>query len=164
MTGVVPNSLLERTDPIGPAGRSTVSGTADGAALKQTADDPRIKEAAKQFEAVLLRQMLSCLEKTTSSSTGSQSPGGSIYGSMVVNTVADAIANAGGLGLASLLTKSLQAAAPGADHTGKTMGKTPALDSGEKPKSKLSSRATQPLAVNSGPPLGSASLHEGRPK
>jgi len=160
MTGVVPNSLLERTDPIGPAGRSTVSGTADGAALKQTADDPRIKEAAKQFEAVLLRQMLSCLEKTTSSSTGSQSPGGSIYGSMVVNTVADAIANAGGLGLASLLTKSLQAAAPGADHTGKTL----ALDSGEKPKSKLSSRATQPLAVNSGPPLGPASLHEGRPK
>jgi Rod binding domain-containing protein len=109
---------------------------------------------------VLLRQMLSCLEKTTSSSTGSQSPGGSIYGSMVVNTVADAIANAGGLGLASLLTKSLQAATPGADHT----SKTPALDSGVNPKSKLSSRATQPLAVNHGPPLVASPIREGRPK
>ena len=157
MTVVVPNSLLARTDPSGPAGRGTVNGTADSADLKQTADDPRIKEAAKQFEAVLLRQMLSCLEKTTSSSTGSQSPGGSIYGSMVVNTVADAIANAGGLGLASLLTKSLQAAAPGADHT----GKTPALDSGVNPK--LLSRATQPLTVNDGPPLGTATLRAGRP-
>ena len=160
MTVVVPNSLLERPDPTGPAGRSTVNRTPDSAALKQTADDPRIKEAATQFEAVLLRQMLSCLEKTTSSSTGSQSPGGSIYGSMVVNTVADAIANAGGLGLASLLTKSLRATAPGADRT----SRTPALDSGPNPKSKVSERVTQPLAVNSGLPMGALFLREDRPK
>lgn len=71
--------------------------------------DPRLAEAAKQFEAVFIRQMLSSLEKTTGSSADTHTSGGAIYGSMVVNTVADAIANAGGLGLASLLTKSVQA-------------------------------------------------------
>jgi len=160
MTVVVPNTLLERPEPSGPTARSAASGTANSATSKQTADDPRIKEAATQFEAVLLRQMLSCLEKTTSSSTGTQSPGGSIYGSMVVNTVADAIAKAGGLGLASLLTKSLQAAAPGADQS----GKIPALDTDLNPKSKLSVRVTQPLAVNNGPLLEASSLREARPK
>lgn len=160
MTVVMPNSLLERTEPNGLGGSVIASGTSNSAALKQTADDPRIKEAATQFEAVLLRQMLSSLEKATSSSTGSQSTGGSIYGSMVVNTVADAIANAGGLGLASLLTKSLQAAAPGADHT----SKTPLLDSDLHPKSQPLSRAAQPLAVNNGPPLGTSPVSEGRPK
>jgi peptidoglycan hydrolase FlgJ len=159
MTVVVPNSLLERAET-GTVGPSQASGNANSAALRQTADDPRIKEAATQFEAVLLRQMLSSLEKATSSSTGSQSTGGSIYGSMVVNTVADAIANAGGLGLASLLTKSLQAAAPGAE----SKSKASALDAGVNPKSNLSSRATQPLAVDNGPPLVALSLRQGRLK
>ncbi len=157
MTALVPSSLLHRTEANGQARRSAINGTASSAALNQTADDPRIKEAATQFEAVLLRQMLSSLEKATNSSAGSQSTGGSIYGSMVVNTVADAIANAGGLGLASLLTKSLQYIATGARKT----GTAPPLGSDMTEKSKPSSNATQPQAVNSGPPLGGLLLRGG---
>ena len=160
MTVLVPSSLLERTEANGQARRSAANGTVSSVALNQTADDPRIKEAATQFEAVLLRQMLSSLEKTTNSSAGSQSTGGSIYGSMVVNTVADAIANAGGLGLASLLTKSLQNVVPGAHNT----SQTPSLGSDVALKSMPPSNAAQPQAVNSGPPLGGLFLREGKPK
>ena len=61
-----------------------------------TGEDARLKEAAVQFEAVFVRQMLSSLEKAAGSPMGNQSSGGSIYGSMVVSPVADAIAHAGG--------------------------------------------------------------------
>ena len=96
--------------------------------VEPAAMDPRIKEAASQFEAVFLRQMLSSLEKTTSSATGGQSGGGSIYGSMVVNTVADAIAKAGGIGLADMLTKSLQMNQQGAPRPHNAL--TPASNPG----------------------------------
>lgn len=160
MTPAVPNPTFERTDSSGSVGRGAASATTSSSALKQTAEDPRIKEAATQFEAVLLRQMLSSLEKTTNSSTGSKSTGGSIYGSMVVNTVADAIANAGGLGLASLLTKSLQTVASGAG----SMSKPPALGSDLTPKSKLLLNAAQPLSVNGGHPPVASGLREGQSK
>jgi peptidoglycan hydrolase FlgJ len=87
-------------------------------------DDPRLKEAAVQFEAVFVRQMLSCLEKAAGSPMGNQTSGGSIYGSMVVNSVADAVAHAGGLGLSSMLMKSLSAH----DSRGSTTGTTLKLD------------------------------------
>jgi Rod binding domain-containing protein len=105
MTAAISNVLQSPVDanrqPNGAHSSATVAGKSD------SAEDPRLKEAAAQFEAVLLRQMLQCLEKTTNSSTTGQSSGGSIYGSMVVNTVADAVARAGGLGLASVIAKSV---------------------------------------------------------
>ena len=87
---------------------SGTSSTADGTAAVNKNDEARLKEAAVQFESVLVRQMLSCLEKATSSPLGNHASGGSIYGSMVVNSVAEAVARAGGLGLSSLIVKSLQ--------------------------------------------------------
>ena len=41
-----------------------------------TGDDPRLKEAAVQFEAVFVRQMLSSLEKAAGTPVGHQTSGG----------------------------------------------------------------------------------------
>jgi Rod binding domain-containing protein len=71
-------------------------------------DAHRLEQAAREFEAVFLRQMLSSLERTTRvSSKGNAQAGQQTYGSMIVDSVADAVAKAGGLGVAEMLTNSL---------------------------------------------------------
>jgi flagellar protein FlgJ len=70
-------------------------------------ESKRLEDASRQFEAVLLRQMLSSLERTTSTQAGKDA-GSNLYGSMVVDAVADAISQAGGLGLASMLKRTLE--------------------------------------------------------
>jgi len=67
----------------------------------------KLDDAARQFEAVFLRQMLSSLERTTSTPAGKEA-GSNLYGSMMVDAVADAISRAGGMGLASMLKHSLE--------------------------------------------------------
>lgn len=70
--------------------------------------DSKLQQAAKEFEAVFLRQMLAALERTTK--VGDRGPniaGQQTYGSMVVEAVADAVANAGGLGMANTISTSL---------------------------------------------------------
>jgi Rod binding domain-containing protein len=70
----------------------------------EPATAPReMQEAAKQFEAIFVRQLLSSLERTTQGSAGG------VYGSMVVGTMADAIAEAGGLGLRQEILHALSA-------------------------------------------------------
>jgi flagellar protein FlgJ len=80
---------------------------------------PEVARAAREFEAIFLRQMLTSLEKTGHmGSTGST--GSDVYGSMMVGALADAVASAGGVGLAKYVTTSLvhpaapPPAAPGA--------------------------------------------------
>ena len=85
---------------------------------KAAASD-RLKRAAQDFEAVFLRQMLSCLEKTTKvSSQGHNIAGQETYGSMIVDAVAEAVAKGGGLGLANVMARAMdekvQSAMPGA--------------------------------------------------
>jgi peptidoglycan hydrolase FlgJ len=84
------------------------------------AKNPRLLRAAKEFEAIFLRQMLKSLEKTTSMGSPSQtSTAQRTYGSMVVSTLADSISSAGGLGLGEVIAKSLSGASsarpPGKD-------------------------------------------------
>ncbi|HEY2407700.1 MAG TPA: hypothetical protein VGI10_16950 [Polyangiaceae bacterium] len=78
------------------------------------APDPRVVKAARDFEAIFVRQMLRSLEKTTSLGTGHAAAGSSTYGSMVVNAMSEAVSSAGGLGLSDVLVKSFAAAHPGA--------------------------------------------------
>jgi peptidoglycan hydrolase FlgJ len=78
-----------------------------------TTADPRLREAARQFEAVFLRVMLTSLEKTTK--IGGATPlaaGQSAYGSMVVDALSEALSASGGIGLQESLLKSLGAQAP----------------------------------------------------
>ncbi len=70
--------------------------------------DPRVQKAARDFEAIFVRQMLKPLEKTTAAGAGAEAqPGENTYGSMIVGALADAISKAGGLGLADEVGKSL---------------------------------------------------------
>lgn len=63
-------------------------------------------KAAQQFEALLLRHVLKSLEKTTKIGASSEnSP--SAYRSMIVDALADGIAQSGGLGLAEMIARSL---------------------------------------------------------
>jgi Rod binding domain-containing protein len=72
--------------------------------------DPKALKAAKDFEAIFLRTLLSSLEKTTSVKGGGKlDTGQSTYGSMVVGAMADQISGGGGIGLADIVAKSLTA-------------------------------------------------------
>jgi Rod binding domain-containing protein len=90
---------------------SAIHGAQGAAAAKQAEQvDPKALKAAKDFEAIFLRTLLSSLEKTTSMSGGGKlNTGQSTYGSMVVGAMADQISSTGGIGLADIVAKSLAA-------------------------------------------------------
>jgi Rod binding domain-containing protein len=79
-------------------------------AAKPEPADPKTLKAAREFEAIFLRTLLSSLEKTTSVKGGGKlDTGQSTYGSMVVGAMADQISQGGGIGLADIVAKSLTA-------------------------------------------------------
>jgi Rod binding domain-containing protein len=91
---------------------SAISGS-HGAGATKTAEvvDPKALKAARDFEAIFLRSLLSSLEKTTAVSGGGKlNTSQSTYGSMVVGALADNISGSGGIGLADVIAKSLSAA------------------------------------------------------
>jgi Rod binding domain-containing protein len=97
------------TLPISGVLPQAVSGAA-GAAKAEPAVDPKALQAARDFEAIFLRTLLSSLEKTTGvSGSGKPNTGQSTYGSMVVGALADKISGNGGIGLAEIVAKSLSA-------------------------------------------------------
>ena len=69
-------------------------------------ESKKLGDAARQFEAVFLRQILSSVERAASVQ-GGKAAGSNLYGSMLVDAVADSISRSGGMGLASMLVKSL---------------------------------------------------------
>jgi flagellar protein FlgJ len=89
--------------PIGSIGSATAAAPA-----KTDAPDPKTLQAARDFEAIFVRQMLKSLEKTTAAGCGTQaSAGEKTYGSMIVDTLSESISKAGGLGLADVIARSL---------------------------------------------------------
>ena len=83
-------------------------------------DPAAIKKAASQFEAIILRQLLapSVEPMMAGSLGGAKGSGGSVYGYMLTDTLANSLAQGGGLGLARILERQLApktAAAPAAD-------------------------------------------------
>jgi Rod binding domain-containing protein len=75
---------------------------------------PELLEAARQFEGLLLRQMLKSLERTASIDPGGARTN-SAYRSLVVDALADGISRAGGAGFAEVVARSLALAAPTID-------------------------------------------------
>jgi flagellar protein FlgJ len=66
-------------------------------------DPKKLEKCSKQFEAILLRQMLNdSLGKIAGTGTA-----GNVYGYMLTDTLADKISDAGGLGLAHVLQTQL---------------------------------------------------------
>jgi len=80
-------------------------------------DPVAIKKAASQFEAIILRQLLSpSIEPMMSGGMGgSKDSGGSMYGYMLTDTLATSLAQGGGLGLARMLEKQLTPKSAAAD-------------------------------------------------
>jgi flagellar protein FlgJ len=73
----------------------------------------QIQAAAKQFEAIILRQLLTpAIDPLMSHGLGGKSPagasgGGGIYGYLVTDVLANSLSQGGGLGLARMLEKQL---------------------------------------------------------
>ena len=98
-------------NPIGAIGSATSAGAA--APANPAAPDPKLLQAAKDFESIFVRQMLKGLEKTTAAGAGtSASAGEKTYGSMIVDTLSDSISKAGGLGLADVIAQSMAMSNP----------------------------------------------------
>ncbi len=70
---------------------------------------PPTAEAAKQFEEIFLRKMLSEVMKSAKMGGGSSVAGAEMYDSMVVDALSTAIADAGGLGLGDAVRERIEA-------------------------------------------------------
>jgi peptidoglycan hydrolase FlgJ len=77
------------------------------AASPNVSDSDKVKEACKQFEAVLLRQILGEARKPVVSSGQDNSNEAGIYSDMITNQLADSISHSGSFGLAKSLEAQL---------------------------------------------------------
>lgn len=79
------------------------------AANSQIAESEKVAEVSRQFEAVLLRQILQHAQKTHfKSSVAGEAMAGGIYQDLVTNQLADGISKSGGFGLAQTLSEQLK--------------------------------------------------------
>lgn len=77
--------------------------------MKNLSQAEQMKRAATGFETVLVKQFLTESFKTTTEGCfGGNIPGGDIYKSMMVDTLADSIEKGGGMGLSNVLQVQLQ--------------------------------------------------------
>jgi peptidoglycan hydrolase FlgJ len=84
------------------------------AANKSLSEPEKINEASRQFEAVILRQILSQARKTVFPSKLTEpSTASGIYQDLVTSQLADAISQSGNFGLARSLQAQLHPGQPG---------------------------------------------------
>jgi len=103
--------------PLTPQAKASVLPFEKLAASKNVPESEKVKEACKQFEAILLRQILGEARKTViPSSENPDSNITGIYNDMVNNQLADSISRSGAFGLAkSLQTQLVHQVLPKAD-------------------------------------------------
>jgi Rod binding domain-containing protein len=78
------------------------------AASSQISDKAKVAEVSRQFEAILLRQILSEAQKTVfKSKANPQNSTTGIYKDMITNQMADKISQSGAFGLARSLSQQL---------------------------------------------------------
>ena len=104
---------------------------------------PQEKQAAKEFEAIFLRKMLACIEKSSKVEGSSMSGGADAYSSMIVGALADAVSAAGGIGLGDSVLRSIQASHAYAEPHAKK-----ALPTGASPESDTTAQGSQSAAVH----------------
>jgi Rod binding domain-containing protein len=75
----------------------------------RVSEEQKVDEVGRQFEAVMLRQILTdATKKMFSSDAEPESSSAGIYKDMITNTLADSISRSGEFGLARSLAKQLQ--------------------------------------------------------
>jgi len=85
---------------------ATAGGAPSDAA--KAAERRQLESAAREFEAIFLRQLLAPLEKAgTVGAKGGVSSGSAVYGSILVGAVADSASRSGGIGLSSLILEAM---------------------------------------------------------
>ena len=119
----------------------------DGPSQESGGIDPRLKPAAHQFEAIMIEQLLKPLEKDPLFSDKSDGAGlvtgdagGSTWSSLGAESLARAISDAGGLGVATRVMQEVEAearaeatAGPGAAKAAEGVGgKAPVMGSSAK--------------------------------
>ena len=139
---------------IAPLQQSPADNPADNVPIDRLAGDgaltPRQKvaEVSRQFEALLLRQILQETQKTViQSSYADNSTTAGIYHDMVINQLAESISKSGTLGLAQSLQKQLGHQTPLASTAG------PGLPAGSQPTSPPGKHAVRPNPLNVTRPL-----------
>jgi peptidoglycan hydrolase FlgJ len=117
----------------------------------QFSDEQKIAEAARQFEAMLVRQILEGANRSVvQSSYTDESTTSGIYRDMVNNQLADSISRSGAMGLAQILnrefTKQLQSESKAADEK----PAEPAIESAAQLKTFLNpTKTAKEIRVNS---------------
>lgn len=110
----------------------------------------KLEEASRQFEAVFLRQMLSSIGRAAGG-TSAQSSGNTVYGSMLVDAVSEAVSRAGGIGLGSMLVKALQPPESGGfTSRGDSTSQLASMSSASRLKRQPDSAQGPPLSSTSG--------------
>ena len=97
------------------------------AGSKSVSESDKVAEMSRQFEAVLVRQILTDAQKPTfKSKLNPENTATSIHRDMMVNTMADQITHSGGLGLSQQLRRDLgrQAKLASAGHLKPTTATT----------------------------------------
>jgi murein DD-endopeptidase MepM/ murein hydrolase activator NlpD len=108
------------------------------------ADDARLREAARNMEAILLRQML----RSSGVYSGGEGPGASVREDLFVNALADAVESAGGMGIADTLVRAMggaAAAAPNGGAAAPAAGPSPSLPPPRAVTPRVPTRASGPL-------------------
>jgi Rod binding domain-containing protein len=77
------------------------------AANSNVSDDQKVTEVSRQFEAVLLRQILADIRKPVLASAEGDPAVNGIYSDMINNQLADSISRSGAFGLANSLAGQL---------------------------------------------------------
>jgi len=89
-------------------------------------ESEKITEASRQFEALLLRQILQATQKTViKSKFADDSAAGSIYRDMITNQLAESISKSGTFGLAKSFEQQLTAAGHKAHPGGSSKHQAP---------------------------------------
>ena len=86
--------------------KADVAALAPESAGQKAEPTPERKKAAREFEAIFIRQLLSSLEKSSGLS-GGESSGGAVFRSMMVGALADTAAEGGGIGMSELILKAM---------------------------------------------------------
>jgi flagellar protein FlgJ len=74
---------------------------------KNVSDDDKVAEVSRQFEAVMLRQILQDIRKSVLAPDQGDKTTNAIYSDMINNQLADSISCSGSLGLAKSLNSQL---------------------------------------------------------
>ncbi len=87
-------------------------GTAEPSFAELVKTHPDAAQAAQQFEAVFLKQLLSSVEKVPSIGGGGSDTQGSVVGAMMTGALSEQLSAGGGIGLSEVILRAMVSRLP----------------------------------------------------